>query len=65
MYRDADEVFDGDAASGDRRGSDSRDLVSTLCRPVGQVTNYTSMGQSVFVLCLSGFSSSIWAIRIR
>ena len=65
MYRDADEVFDGDAASGDRRWSDSRNLVSTLCRPAGQVTDYTSMGQQVFLLCRSRVAPSLWPIRIR
>ena len=40
----ADEVFDGDAEGGNRRGSDSRNLVPGLCRPIGQVTDYAPMG---------------------
>lgn len=45
VRRDADEVHDGDAESRDRRWRDSRRLVSSICRPVGQVTDQTSMGQ--------------------
>jgi hypothetical protein len=61
---DANEVLDGNAESGDRRGSNSRNLVPDLRHPVGQAPDHISMGQSLFLLCVSGLSSPIWAICV-
>lgn len=62
---DADEVLDGDAEGRDRRGGDSRTLVSALCWPVSQAMDQTSVRQYVLTLCLSCIYSSVWAIRVR
>lgn len=61
---DADEVTDGNAESRHRRRGNSRSLVSTQHRPVGQATNHIPMGQQVFVPGLSGVSSPVWAVCV-
>jgi hypothetical protein len=65
IHSNADEVSDGDAEGGNRRGGDSRNPVPGLRRSVSYVANYTSMEQPVFILCLSCLSSPVWTVHLR
>lgn len=65
LRRHADEILHRNTTGRQGGGIDPRTLVLGLCRPAGQVTDDTSMGQPVFILCLACVSSPVWTICVR